>query len=98
MTRTLLCSCNGTMSPGTAGTGEKVHTALCRFEMGSFLKAAQGDSTALLSTPTRLLTPRFASSIFAKRQAGHLKNRKQARKQKRCWQLLLCLTPILLHP
>ncbi len=49
MTRTLLCSCNGTMSPGTAGTGEKVHTALCRFEMGSFLKAAQGDEPLLVA-------------------------------------------------
>ncbi|ESS13849.1 NADH dehydrogenase subunit I [Betaproteobacteria bacterium MOLA814] len=49
MTRTLLCSCNGTMSPDTAGTGEKVHTALCRFEMGSFLKAAQGDEPLLVA-------------------------------------------------
>ncbi|UFS55728.1 4Fe-4S dicluster domain-containing protein [Comamonadaceae bacterium M7527] len=49
MTKTLLCSCNATMSPGKAELGETVHTALCRHEMGHFLKAAQGQEPVLVA-------------------------------------------------
>ena len=49
MTRTLICSCNRTMSPENAAPGTTVHTALCRHEMSHFLQAAQGSEPVLVA-------------------------------------------------
>jgi ferredoxin len=49
MTQKLICDCNRTMPLDAKALGEPLHTALCRQEVGSFLKALDGSEPILVA-------------------------------------------------
>ena len=49
MSQKLVCNCNGTMPLDAKALGVTMHTSLCRQEVGSFLKALDGDDSLLVA-------------------------------------------------
>jgi ferredoxin len=49
MSQKLVCNCNGTMPLDAKVLGVPVHTSLCRQEVGSFLKAMDGDDSLTIA-------------------------------------------------
>jgi hypothetical protein len=49
MTQKLICDCNRTMPLDAKALGEPMHSALCRQEVGSFLKALDGSEPILVA-------------------------------------------------
>ena len=49
MSQKLICNCNGTMPLDSKALGLPIHTSLCRQEVGSFLKALDGDDAVLVA-------------------------------------------------
>lgn len=49
MSQKLVCNCNGTMPLDGKALGVTMHTALCRQEVGSFLKALDGNESLVIA-------------------------------------------------
>lgn len=49
MSQKLVCNCNGTMPLDAKALGVTMHTSLCRQEVGSFLKALDGDESLVVA-------------------------------------------------
>ncbi|MBU3615122.1 4Fe-4S binding protein [Polynucleobacter sp. Latsch14-2] len=49
MSQKLVCNCNGTMPLDSKALGVTLHTSLCRQEVGSFLKALDGDDSLIVA-------------------------------------------------